>query len=91
MFICTLSITYTSPNSLQCLVFIYISLVDIVGQAVITFEVQYYSPDGTVGSWNREDFTYPLVDFGSGDGEEDRASQLGLIGLETGSLLVGSE
>ena len=59
-------------------------------QASITFEVQYFSPDGKVGQWKKEEFAYPLVDI-TVDGADDMsesASQMGypMSLLETNSL-----
>lgn len=43
-------------------------------QAVIILEVQYFSPDGKVGFWKRDDFAYPLVDYDNTDGDETRST-----------------
>ena len=31
-------------------------------QSKISIDLQYYSPDGTVGTWSKEEFNYPLID-----------------------------
>lgn len=41
---------------------------------MIIFEAQYYSPDGKVGFWKREDFNYPLFDYDTSDGADDTRS-----------------
>ncbi len=41
---------------------IILSILALFLQATITFEVKYYSPDGRVGTWDRDEFDYPLID-----------------------------
>ena len=40
-------------------------------QTNITFEVNYYSPDGKVGNWGHEEFEYPLTDDNIDEPYED--------------------
>ena len=40
-------------------------------QETISFEVFYYSPDGSVGNWGQEEFCYPVMEVGEGVGGDD--------------------
>ncbi len=36
--------------------------------------MQYFSPDGKIGFWKRDEFNYPLLDYDTPDGADETHS-----------------